>query len=115
MWVKLELTGELEEQFLKDTGRSLRTSPNQIKYYLQEIYNGNIIIVDDTTKRNMIGQNISMMFHNGTQNINPGVETLENNNVSNVNQFQDGTNGIVTVPSKYEDVLDDLDQDIYDF
>ena len=47
MLIKLNLEGELLENLLKDAKRNCRTNPMQIIYYLQEIYAGNIMVLED--------------------------------------------------------------------
>lgn len=50
MLIKLNVEGELLDNLLRDAKENCRTNPQQIIYYLKQIYKGNIVVLDSTNK-----------------------------------------------------------------
>lgn len=107
MLIKLNLEGELLEKVLADAKRNCRTNPQQIIYYLKQIYEGNIVVLNGT----QIGQN-------GTNE----VLTSEKTDQVSTEIGQNGTNisldSTEVVPSSIDEVpkeILELDNEIFDF
>lgn len=100
MLIKLNLEGELLENVLEDAKNNCRTNPQQIIYYLKQIYAGNIIIPNGT----QIGQI-------GTNE----VLTSENTDLESTQRGQIGTNVVPQGNSDIPQELLELDNDIFDF
>lgn len=50
MLIKLNIEGELLDNLLRDAEENCRTNPQQVLYYLKQIYKGNIKVLDSTDK-----------------------------------------------------------------
>ena len=50
MLIKLNIEGELLDNLLRDAEENCRTNPQQVLYYLKQIYKGNIVVLDSTEK-----------------------------------------------------------------
>ena len=121
MLIKLNLEGELLDQILADAKRNCRTNPQQIIYYLKQIYEGNIVVLNCTD----IGQGGTITSRKGTNEVLTSEKTYYESTKarrvstdkvqSNIDIVSESTNKI---PQSTEDVpqeILDLGNDIFDF
>lgn len=112
---KITLEGELLEQFLLDLEESERTAPQQIRYYLKQIYKGNLTPNNIQTSTNMahMGNGVPQ----GGNEVPPVVNsvTLDNqtdNNIKNNEVPQKGNEGTLGYS---KDTLEDIENLMGDF
>lgn len=121
MLIKLNLEGELLESVLEDAKRNCRTNPQQIIYYLKQIYEGNIVVLNGTD----IGQSGTITSRKGTNEVLTSEKTYcESTNIRLVStdKVQNDSNIVSEsdnkIPQSTEDVpkeVLELDNDIFDF
>ena len=78
---KITLEGELLEQFLLDLEESERSAPQQIRYYLKQIYKGNLSPNNHQTSVNMVymGHEVPPAGNSIPLNNNTDIEDQKNN------------------------------------
>lgn len=111
MLIKLNLEGELLDKLLKDAERNCRTNPKQIEYYLQEIYNGNILVLND----NQQGTNMVLTKDDKTNNSTDKDFVSTDTDKDSTKSDQHGTNMVPKDIEQLQKEVDNLGDDILNF
>ena len=105
MLIKLNIDGELLELLKADAEENCRTNPQQILYYLKQIYKGKtiepkVIISEQIDNNDVLPDNQE--------------STIDNNRVSNVDEYSTNDSTNMVQQQKQED-YDYIDDDMIGF